>query len=174
MPVSDLAFWDVTRGRFVVESAPHQLMVGRSATDIRLSARFEVEGETIPPQSGLLHAAAHDEYDAITFVDETKADGDAVRSDAEGAWILFRQVDLTGATTCVVTAGSTEGGMITVRRGDPLYGQALASFPVPRTDRYIYHAITASLAAADRVHDVYVVFENDGVTLSRLEFGAGA
>ncbi len=174
LPVSELAFWDVTRERFVVESAPHQLMVGRSATDVRLSARFEVEGEIIPPQSGLLRAAAHDEYDAITFVDETKTDGDAVRSDAEGAWILFRQVDLTGVTTCVATVGSTEGGMITIRRGDPLYGQALATFPVPRTDRYDYHAIPASLAAADGVHDLYVVFENDGVILAELDFGAEA
>ncbi|MEV4110590.1 glycoside hydrolase family 3 C-terminal domain-containing protein [Nonomuraea sp. NPDC049695] len=174
LPVSELAFWDVTRGGFVVESASHQLMVGRSATDLRLSARFEVDGETVPPQSGVLRAAAHDEYDAITFVDETKVDGDAVRSDAEGAWILFRQVDLGAATTCVATAGSTEGGVITIRRGDPLYGQALATFPVPRTDRYGYHAITASLPAADGVDDLYVVFENDGVTLVQLDFGAGA
>ncbi|MFI7127489.1 glycoside hydrolase family 3 C-terminal domain-containing protein [Nonomuraea sp. NPDC050153] len=174
LPVPELAFWDVTRSRFVVESAPHQLMVGRSATDLRLSARFEVDGETVPPQSGLLRAAAHDEYDAITFVDETKVDGDAVRSDAEGAWILFRRVDLSGATTCVATAGSTEGGMITIRRGDPLYGPALATFPVPRSDRYAYHAITAALADADGVHDLYAVFENDGVTLARLDFGAGA
>ncbi|MEQ4715209.1 glycoside hydrolase family 3 C-terminal domain-containing protein [Nonomuraea sp. B19D2] len=174
LPVSELAFWDVTRGRFVVESSSHQLMVGRSATDLRLSARFEVDGETVPPQSGLLRAAAHDEYDAITFVDETKVDGDAVRSDAEGAWLLFRQVDLGTATTCVATAGSTEGGVITLRRGDPLYGQALATFPVPRTDRYAYHAIKAALPAVDGVHDLYVVFENDGVTLAQLDFGAGA
>jgi beta-glucosidase len=174
IPVSELAFWDVTRDRFAVESAPHQLMVGRSATDLRLSARFQVEGETIPPQSGLLRAAGHDEYDAITFVDETRVDGDAVRSDAEGAWILFRQVDLGGVRACVATAGSTEGGMITIHCGDPLYGQALATFPVPRTDRYDYHAITAPLAAPDGVHDLYVVFENDGVTLVQLDFGAGA
>ncbi|MFG1703396.1 glycoside hydrolase family 3 C-terminal domain-containing protein [Nonomuraea sp. M3C6] len=174
LPVSELAFWDVTRSRFVVESAPHRIMVGRSATDVRLSARFEIAGETIPPQSGLLRAADHDEYDAVTFVDETKVDGDAIRSDAEGAWILFRQVDLTGSAQCVATAGSAEGGMITIRRGDPLYGQALATFPVPRTGRYTYQDITASLAAVDGVHDLYVVFENDGVTLARIDFGAGA
>lgn len=174
LPVAELAFWDVTRSRFVVESAPHQLMAGRSATDVRLSARFEVEGDTVPPQRGPLRAACHDEYDAITFVDETRTDGDAVRSDAEGAWILFRQVDLTGHATCVATAGSTEGGMITIRLGDPLYGRSLAAFPVPRTDRYGYHAITSALETVDGVHDLYVVFENDGVTLTRLDFGAGA
>ncbi|HEX4812417.1 MAG TPA: glycoside hydrolase family 3 C-terminal domain-containing protein [Nonomuraea sp.] len=174
LPVSELACWDVTRDRFVVERAPHQLMVGRSATDVRLSARFEVDGETVPPQSGSLRAAAHDAYDAVTFVDETRTGGDAVRSDAEGAWILFRQVDLTGAASCVATAGSEEGGVITVRRGDPLYGEVLAAVPVPRTDRYAYHPVTASLADAAGVHDLYVVFENDGVRLARLDFGAGA
>jgi beta-glucosidase len=174
MPVSDLAFWDVTRSRFVVESSAHQLMAGRSATDLRLSTRFEVEGETIPPQSGLLRAADHDEYDAITFVDETKVSGDAIRSDVEGAWILFRQVDLGAAEACVARAGGTEGGMITIRLGDPLYGQALATFPVPRTSRYTYHSIKAPLAPADGVHDLYVVFENDGVTLAELDLGAEA
>lgn len=174
LPVADLAFWDVTRGRFVVESAPHQVMVGRSATDLRLSAGLEIEGEVIPPQSGVLRAACHDEYDAITFVDESRRDGDAVRSDVEGAWILFRQVDLTGVTTCVATAGSTEGGMITIRLGDPLYGRAVAVFPVPRTARYDHHSITASLSGGDGVHDLYVVFENEGVTLAGVDFGAGA
>ncbi|MEV0632756.1 glycoside hydrolase family 3 C-terminal domain-containing protein [Nonomuraea wenchangensis] len=174
LPVAELAFWDVTRDRFVVERAPHQLMVGRSATDLRLSARFEVDGEVVPPQRGPLRAAAHDEYDAVTFTAETRWDGDAVRADAEGAWILFRQVDLTGVRSCVATAGGAEGGMITLRRGDPLYGQELATFPVPRTARYDHHAITSSLAPADGVHDLYVVFENDGVRLVRLDFGAGA
>ncbi|MCK2221325.1 glycoside hydrolase family 3 C-terminal domain-containing protein [Actinomadura sp. ATCC 31491] len=174
LPVAELAFWDVTRARFVVERAPHRLMVGRSATDLRLSARFEVAGEVIPPQRGPLRAAAHDEYDAVTFVAETREDGDAVRSDAEGAWIAFREVDLTGVTSCAATAGSAEGGMITVRRGDPLYGEVLATFPVPRTGRYEHHTVTSSLAPAEGVHDLYVVFENDGVTLVRLDLGAGA
>ncbi|NUR86679.1 MAG: carbohydrate-binding protein, partial [Nonomuraea sp.] len=174
-PVADLAFWDVTRSRFVVERSAHQLMVGRSATDLRLSARFEVEGEVIPPQRGPLRAADHDEYDAITFVDETRTTGDAVRSEAEGAWILFRQVDLTGTVACTARAGSAEGGMITVRRGDPLYGDVLATFPVPRTARYAYHSVTAPLATSGGVHDLYVVFENDGVTLTGLDLsGAGA
>jgi beta-glucosidase len=169
LPVRELAFWDVTRGRFVVESAPHQLMVGRSAADLRLSARFEVEGETVPPRAGLLRAVDHDEYDAVAFVDAARQDGDAVRSEAEGAWIVFRQVDLTGAAGCVATAGGAEGGVITLHLGDPLYGPALATFPVPRTDRHAFRPVTAALAPTAGVHDLYVVFENDGVTLTHLE-----
>ena len=172
-PIGELAFWDVTRSRFVVERAPHRLMVGRSATDLRLSAPFEVEGEVIPPQRGLLRAADHDEYDAVAFVAAGREGGDAIRAETAGAWILFRQVDLTGALSCLAEAGSTEGGMITVRLGDPLYGPALATFPVPRTGRYDRHAIAACLTQAEGVHDLYVVFENEGVTLTRLDLGAG-
>ncbi|MGN9783517.1 glycoside hydrolase family 3 C-terminal domain-containing protein [Nonomuraea sp. ZG12] len=174
LPVSELAFWDVTRSRFVVESAPHRLMVGRSATDLRLSARFEVEGETIPPREGLLRAVDHDEYDAITFVDAARESGEAVRAEAEGAWILFRQVDLTGAASCRAVAGGAEGGMITLRLGDPLYGRPLATFPVPRTERYDLRTLAARLAGEPGVHDLYVVFENEGVTLTQLDLGAGA
>lgn len=173
LPVRDLACWDVTRGRFVVERAPHRLMVGRSATDLRLAARFEVDGEDIPPRRGLLRAVDHDEYDAITFTEAARENGDAVRAEAEGAWILFRQVDLTGAASCLAVMGSAEGGMITLRVGDPLYGQPIATFPVPRTGRYDLNAIATSLAPTRGVHDLYVVFENEGVTLSQIDFGAG-
>ncbi|MFD2355691.1 fibronectin type III-like domain-contianing protein [Nonomuraea ferruginea] len=119
LPVRELACWDVTSGRFVVERAPHRLMVSRSATDLRVTARFEVDGETIPPRRGLLRAVDHDEYDAVTFTEASRENGDAVRADAEGAWILFRQVDLNGAASCLAVLGSTEGGMITLRIGDP-------------------------------------------------------
>ncbi|WP_344585520.1 glycoside hydrolase family 3 C-terminal domain-containing protein [Nonomuraea roseoviolacea] len=168
LPVEELAFWDVTRGRFVVESAPHQLMVGRSAADLRLCARFDVPGETIPPRVGPLRAMDHDEYDAVAFVDAGPVAGEAVRSEAEGAWIAFREVDLAGVASCAVTAGSADGGMITVRLGDPLHGEALAALPVPRTGRHALQTLTAPLARSGGVHDVYVVFENDGVTLADL------
>ncbi|MFI6792428.1 glycoside hydrolase family 3 C-terminal domain-containing protein [Nonomuraea sp. NPDC050383] len=171
LPVEELAFWDVTRGRLVVEDAPHRLMVGRSATDLRLCADFEVPGETVPPRTGPLRAVDHDEYDAVAFVDADPVEGEAVRSEVEGAWIAFRQVDLAGTASCAVTAGSAEGGVITLRLGDPLYGEALAAFPVPRTGRHALQTLTAPLAGPGGVHDVYVVFENDGVTLAGLTWG---
>lgn len=172
LPVRELAWWDVTRGRFVVERARHRLMAGRSATDLRVTAGFEIDGETVPPRRGPLRAADHDEYDAITFTEASRERGDAVRADTEGAWILFRQVDLTGAASCLAVLGSTEGGVLTLRIGDPLYGRTVATFPVPRTGRYDLHPIAASLAASPGVHDLYVVFENEGVTLSQIDFAA--
>ena len=45
LAVDDLAFWDVGSGRMVVEAAPHRVMVGRSATDIALTAILTVHGQ---------------------------------------------------------------------------------------------------------------------------------
>ncbi|WP_219461726.1 glycoside hydrolase family 3 C-terminal domain-containing protein, partial [Nonomuraea rhizosphaerae] len=167
-PVRDLAFWDVTRARFVVEDAPHQLMAGRSATDLRLSTPFHVAGETVPPRRGALPAVDHDAYDAVAFVDAAKVAGDAVRSEAEGAWILFRDVDLTGADSCVIEAASTEGGVVTLRLDDLLHGPTLGALPVPPADRHTPAAVEGELAEVSGVHDLYVVFENEGITLGHL------
>ncbi|MBG0827961.1 glycoside hydrolase family 3 C-terminal domain-containing protein [Planomonospora sp. ID67723] len=172
----ELAFWDVTRDRFVVEDAPHKIMIGRSARDIRLCAPFHVEGEHIPPRDALagpVTAAAHDEYDGVTLVDASRVSGDAVRSDVEGAWIVFREIDFgAGAAACTVGATSTEGGVLTFRLDDPLYGPAAAALPVPRAGRYDLAPVRAALAEARGVHDLYLVFENAGITVSHLTFEA--
>ncbi len=42
--VRDLGYWDETLGRFVVETARHTVMVGRSSTDIRQTATVAVDG----------------------------------------------------------------------------------------------------------------------------------
>lgn len=164
----DLAFWDVTRGRFVVEDAPHKIMVGRSAADLRLSASIHVAGEVIPPRTGPMRAMDHDEYDGVALVDAARTGGDAVRSEAEGAWLLFRKVDLAGAVACAIDAASTEGGMLTLRLDDPLYGPLLGTLPVPRADRHALVEVRCALAQATGVHDLYVVFENEGVTIGTL------
>ncbi|WP_433252022.1 glycoside hydrolase family 3 C-terminal domain-containing protein [Streptosporangium sp. CA-135522] len=170
----DLAFWDVTRNRFVVEDAPYKIMVGRSARDIRLCATVHVDGEHIPPRAALagpIQAVDHDEYDAVVFVDAAKVSGDAVRSDAEGSWLLFRSVDLgAAATSCVARATSAEDGVITLRLDDPLYGPVIGDLPVPRAGRYDLTEVRTGLAEAHGVHDLYVVFENAGITLATFAF----
>ncbi|MFC4057944.1 glycoside hydrolase family 3 C-terminal domain-containing protein [Planomonospora corallina] len=172
--ITDLAFWDVTRDRFTVEDAPHKIMVGRSARDIRLCATVHVPGEHIPPRDALagpIAATGHDEYDAVAFTDASRVSGDAVRSTAEGAWILFRGVDFgTGADTVALEAAGAEGGVVTLRLDDPLYGPVLGTVPVPRAGRYDLAWITGALTGARDVHDLYVVFENAGITVSHLAF----
>ncbi|WP_312882666.1 carbohydrate-binding protein [Streptosporangium album] len=149
-------------------------MIGRSARDIRLCAPFHVDGEHIPPRAALagpISAVDHDEYDAVAFVDAARVSGDAVRSTAEGAWILFRSVDLgAGVAACAARATGVEGGVITLRLDDPLYGPVAGALTVSAGGRYDLAEVRAGLAEADGVHDLYVVFENAGITLASLAF----
>jgi hypothetical protein len=48
LPAADLACWDVVGERYVVESAGHDILLGRSSGDIRLTAGVRVDGETVP------------------------------------------------------------------------------------------------------------------------------
>ncbi|MFG1877120.1 glycoside hydrolase family 3 C-terminal domain-containing protein [Sphaerisporangium sp. NPDC049003] len=173
--VADLAFWDVTRGRFVVEDAPHKVLVGRSARDIRLCGRFTVAGERIPPRDPYarpLDAADNDEYDGIVLRDAGRVTGDAVQGTDPGGWIAFREVDFAGgAAACELTVASTEGGVLTLRLDDPLFGEVVGAVSVaPSRSRYDLVGIECPLTGAAGVHDLYVVFENEGVTVSELAF----
>lgn len=171
VPLTDLAFWDVTRGRFVVEAAPCKAQAGPSSGAIRLCERFDLPGESVPPRDpARLDAVACDDYDAMTLCEATRESGDAVRSAEPGAWILFRDVGFTEETTVVVTAASDDGGMVTVRLGDPL-GEIAATVAVPRTtSRFDPVETRAHLSPVTGVRDVYVVCENEGVTVTTLGF----
>jgi len=175
VPVADLAFWDVTRGRFVVEDAPHKVLVGRSSRDVELSASFTVKGERIPPREVVgrsIEAADHDEYDGIVLCDAAPEAGDAVRSAEPGAWIVFRDADLTGVPSrCALAAAGAQGGILTLRLDDPLSGDVIGTVAVPPTPtRHDFAGLGTPLAGAAGVRDLYVVFENEGLVVSALEF----
>src|SRR5262249_54708665 len=75
------------------------------------------------PYARPLEAADHDEYDAIVLCDAAPDAGDAVRGATQGGWIVFREVDFAGgAEGCLLSVASTEGGVLTLRLDDPLYG----------------------------------------------------
>lgn len=179
VPVAELAFWDVTRGRFVVEDAVHKVQVGRSSADIRLCAHARVRGERIAPRdlaARTLDAADHDEYDAVAFCDAALDAGDAVRSTGPGAWIAFRDCDFGdgGLSACVLAVSSDEGGVVTLRLDDPLIGDVAGAVTVPPTaTRHDFVEVTTPLAGAAGVRDLYVVYESEGVTVSGLGFLTG-
>ena len=89
----DLAFWDVTRGRPVVEAALQELRVGRSAGDIRATARLAVLGEVIPPRDlgKRTRAEAYDAHGGTALLDESPARGTVVGATAAGDWIVFQK-----------------------------------------------------------------------------------
>ncbi|MQA85321.1 MAG: carbohydrate-binding protein [Streptosporangiales bacterium] len=163
---ADLAHWDVTRGRRVVESSVHDILVGASSADIRERTVLRVRGETIPPRDlrERTRAVDFDDYQGIELVDESKARGDAVGASA-GGWIEFADADLRSgpATLTARTAKASAGdAAIEIRLDDPGNGPVLGTAQVASTgDRYTYATTTAQLEGVSGRRDVYLVFTGD-------------
>jgi beta-glucosidase len=169
---ADLAHWDVTRGRWVVETSPEDLMVGAASDDIRARATLQVDGETIPARDlrGMVRAVDFDDYAGVRLVDEAKPGGDAVGLDA-GDWLLYRDAALgAGARTFTaqVARAAVGGTTLLVRLDDPVTGPLVGNAQVPSTgDVYSYATVRASVAGAAGRHDVYLVPADD-LRLSRF------
>ncbi len=169
---ADLAHWDVTRGRWVVETSAEDLMVGAASDDIRARARLAVKGERIPPRKlrDMVRAVDFDDYAGVRLVDETKPDGDAVGMGV-GDWLLYRDVALgAGARTFTarVARAAAGGTTMRVRLDDPVTGPLVGTVQVPSTGGlYSYVTVRASLARAAGRHDVYLVPAGD-LRLSRF------
>jgi beta-glucosidase len=176
--VEDLALWDTTRDRFVVEEAPREVLVGRSATDIRVTAALNVPGETIPPRDAYepWSAAGYDEARGTALCPLTPERGDAVRARADGAWAAFHDVDLgAGAAACHLSVNAGHAATVRLRLDDPGDGPTLAVVDVPAgEDRYGFTAVRAPLVPdgvpARGIRDVYLVFERSGTAVAALGF----
>ncbi|NUT46239.1 MAG: carbohydrate-binding protein [Saccharothrix sp.] len=153
---ADLAFWDVTRERPVVESAPHELTVGP------LTRAITVRGEVIPPRDlrRTTWARNFDDYAGVTLIDTTRERGTAVASTAPGQWIAFADVDL-GRSSRSLTASVANPDAPTaveVRLGGPT-GRLVGTLAVPTTaDEYSWTEVSTPLRAAAGRQDVYLVF----------------
>nr|BFE72153.1 hypothetical protein GCM10020092_054540 [Actinoplanes digitatis] len=172
LKIADLAHWDVTRGRWVVEASTHDLMVGASSADIRLRGTLRVPGETIPARdlTRTTRAESFDAYAGARLVDESKASGTAVGAARAGDWIAFKDSRLGTALTARVAKATAGAGTVEVRLGSPT-GRLLGSAAVPSTgDEYAYATTTARLSRAAGRHDVYLVL-SEGVRLSSFSIG---
>lgn len=162
LAASDLRFWDVTRDRWVVEDATHDLLVGASSADIRATGQLRVRGETIPPRDlrRTTRAENFDGYQGTTLLDEAKAGGTSVAATGAGQWVRYTDADLRGPaafTGRFANAGAAT--TVQVRLDDPVRGQLLATVAVPPTGGvYAYTTVTAALVKASGRHDVYLVF----------------
>lgn len=162
---SDLAFWDVTRSRWVVESSPVELMAGQSSGDIRQTAILRVHGETIPPQDLTGHATQaqnFDDYSGITLAPETLAAGTAVEATGSGQWVKFGEVDLghgVARFSAQVAKADTAPAAIQVRLDNPETGPVIATAPVTSTGgSYTWTTVTAPVTGASGHHDLYLTF----------------
>jgi len=173
---ADLAFWDVTRRRPVVETARHKVLVGRSATHILQTATLNVRGERIPPRdpvAGPLWAVDHDDHCGIALRDEgPAAAGEAVGCAEKGAWIAFEQVDF-GAGVPTWSARVAGGpGTLTLRLDDPFAGEVVGEVDAPPTGGpYAWIEVGGPLTGAAGLHDLYLILDAPGTIVSRLTFG---
>lgn len=170
LPVQELAIWDVTRDRYVVEAGTYSIMVGKSSSDIQLVADLSVDGETIPPRN-LAAATRAENYDAYAGVDldESKEGGTAVRVTGEQGWIAFKDADLGSGAAAFEARVSAEldHAAIEVRLDapdGPLAGRAEAS----KGGAQQWSTVKAELQGASGQRDVYIVL-SAGVRISYFE-----
>ncbi|GAB3551308.1 beta-glucosidase [Actinopolyspora lacussalsi] len=172
---TDLAHWDVTREKWVVEAATHDLMLGASSTDVRGRLALRVLGENIPPRNPYHRTKAvnFDDYSNITLNDRTKQHRTTVTASVEGGWIHFRDVDLAAganAITALVANGSANTARVRVRLDGP-EGRRLGTLRVPPTGgEHAYRTVRSRLARVHGRHDLCLVFESGvGLAEFRLE-----
>ncbi|WP_338779505.1 fibronectin type III-like domain-contianing protein [Streptomyces sp. DG1A-41] len=164
----DLAHWDVTRSKWVVETATYDVLVGASSADIRTRTAWPVRGETIPPRdlSRSTRAENFDDYDAVRLVDESKVRGTAVAASADGAWLKFADAGLGRGASAFSARVAGAPGTVEVRLGAPDGPLAGTARFAGTSSPYEYGTVTAGLSAAARGRtDVYLVLSG-GLRLS--------
>ncbi|MEU2286479.1 glycoside hydrolase family 3 C-terminal domain-containing protein [Streptomyces sp. NPDC013178] len=168
LTTSDLAHWDVTRSKWVVETGTYDILVGASSSDLRSSVSWQVTGETIPPRdlSGATRAENFDDYSATRLVDESKVRGTAVEATADGAWLRFKDARLNSPQRLTARVAGTSPGTAEIRLGSPTGPLAGTARTDGTGSSYTYETVTADLSAAAKGRtDVYLVLSK-GLRLS--------
>ncbi|WP_149830218.1 glycoside hydrolase family 3 protein [Streptomyces tailanensis] len=163
----DLAHWDVTRSKWVVETGTYDVLAGASSTDIRARTTLKARGETIPPRdlSKVTRAENFDDYDSVRLVDESKTHGTAVGASADGAWLKFKDARLGSGRAEFTARLAGSAGDVQIRLGSPT-GTLLGTARFDGTSSpYTYETVTARLSSAKNRQDVYLVLPK-GLRLS--------
>jgi beta-glucosidase len=172
---ADLSFWDVTRDKWVVETALHEVFVGGSSAKPAASAVLDVHGKTLPPRllaRSAICAHAYDESSGLALVDISSETGPVVSAAKDGAWLGLLGYDPSGCRSWSVTASNAgdEPVPVELRCGAP-DGRLLGTVLVPpTTDRRRYSVATGSLMPVDEVSDLFVVFPEKGPWITRVAF----
>ncbi|MEX3620715.1 carbohydrate-binding protein [Paenibacillus glucanolyticus] len=160
----DLAFWDITRDRYCVESGSYTLMVGPSSGQVAETAVLQIAGETIPPRSLLepVRAVNYDDYQNV-FIDECREGGESIRMAGDSGWIAFHDVSFDEAFTAFEArvSGHIKGGEVIVRTGSP-DGPEAGSCRVPPTGgRQAWTTVKAPLTGLAGRHNVFLAFTGE-------------
>ncbi|KFN10074.1 glycoside hydrolase family 3 protein [Paenibacillus macerans] len=171
LKASELAFWDVTRERYCVETGAYTIMVGPSSEKIAAAATLRVNGETVPPRllRESVKAVNYDNYDRV-FIDECREGGESIRTVQDsGGWIAFHDVDFgTGASEFEArVSGHLKGGEIVVTLGSPDGETAGTCRVLPTGGRQAWTTVTAPVTGAAGRRDVYLHLKGE-VQISRF------
>ncbi|MFD0317577.1 glycoside hydrolase family 3 C-terminal domain-containing protein [Streptomyces flavalbus] len=173
VPLTALAFWDVSHSRWRLAPGPYDLLIGASSEDVRLRLTLHLDGEPSTPRPVLergLSAADFDEQGGIEIVDRSKVSGDAVTPVGGGTGeLLYRDCDF-GAGAAGLTVSVAGGGSLDIALDgtEPL---ATLSPTAPTSSPYDYTTLTAPITAAG-VHDVHVRLRGP-LRLAHVGFSGG-
>ncbi|MCM3494395.1 glycoside hydrolase family 3 C-terminal domain-containing protein [Paenibacillus lactis] len=164
LAAEELAFWDVTRERYCIESGEYSVMVGPSSAQAAEAAILQVEGEVIPPRSlsERIRAVNYDDYSGV-FIDECREGGESIRVATESGWIAFHDVEFSGpvSTFEARVSGHTRGGELVLATGSP-DGPIIGSCKViPTGGRQAWTTVIASVEAICGRHDVFLILKGE-------------
>ncbi|CAM4192441.1 glycoside hydrolase family 3 C-terminal domain-containing protein [Paenibacillus alkaliterrae] len=161
VPAEELAIWDVTRGRFCLETAEYTFTAGGSSADAKVSATITIAGETIPPRNLALQTSAenYDEY-ANVYLDESKEGGTCVRLSQPEGWIKFADVDWSNGSSAFAArvCGGAEGGGISVLIGNAT-GAEIGSYTVSPGGEQDWETIRIELPGSKLEGDLFISLE---------------
>ncbi|MGW7209435.1 glycoside hydrolase family 3 C-terminal domain-containing protein [Streptomyces sp. NPDC054837] len=170
----DLAHWDVTRSKWVVEQGTYDVLAGSSSADIRTRTTWQVSGETIPARdlSRTTRAENFDDYDGTRLVDESKERGTAVGVAADRAWLKYGDARLGSGASKFTARVAGASGTVEVRLGSPTGILAGTAAFGGTSSPYAYETVTADLSRAAKGRtDVYLVLKGEGLRLATFSLG---
>ncbi|MFC4302923.1 glycoside hydrolase family 3 C-terminal domain-containing protein [Cohnella boryungensis] len=161
LPASELRFWDVTRQRWCLENGSCTLLIGSSSSDIKLSAEFAVDGETVPSRNlqSVTSAVHYDDY-ASVFIGEGSNGGSCVVAAASSAWIRFDDAAFTAdANVMEATVLGHSAAALEVRLNEP--DGPLAGRASLNADQTGWHTISFNARVPKGQYSVYLVLEGE-------------
>lgn len=172
VPVKELAFWDVTRNRYCVESCTYTLMIGRSSADIVQNTVITIHGEQIPARDLTVSTQAenYDNYDQVILV-ESKEGGAAIEAITDEAWVLFQDVDFGAGVAYFEARIATTEDLAKIQIVLDQVDQASVGtidVPVQRGDQ-LWSTEQTSITGVTGKHDVYIKLSK-GVRISTFQF----
>ncbi|OWA35854.1 beta-glucosidase [Saccharibacillus sp. O16] len=167
--LAELAVWDVTQERFVIEQAKYTLLAGPSSGELPLKASLDVSGEVIPARdlTQPTKAINYDAYEGV-ILGECREGGSAVEVVGESGWIAFKDVEFaTGAKTAVLRVASARGGTIEVRLGHAA-GQLIGTASADAGGIQQWSDVEIELSGVSGRQDLYVLLQGK-LAVSKLQ-----